>query len=202
VNYLNKLFSTENPSETIAYWQMIKEKTNTIYFPNTVDPGEEIANLPEFLSSIKFYVNLERFDFDPSSMEADEQIGGIEFHLMESDEKKDNLHIIDGRFYIFFRLKEMLCYKFRSDFLGYLLKWFGSGTKGKPVCISDVKNIGVRVKHMNIVEQAQGYIYREEGLKALETDIETSKRYFLQALDKFTAGLVFLVLIPIFYSFF
>jgi len=78
---------------------------------------------------------------------------------------------------------------FRIGFYAYILKWFERSDSVTPVASTDLKRIGQNIKHMNIVEHAQGYIFRERGWCFLESDITSAFKYLKMALDKFSMAL-------------
>lgn len=47
-------------------------------------------------------------------------------------------------------------------------QWMERGDS--PIDISDLQEIGQRVKHMNIISYAQGYLFKHQGSKIFATD--------------------------------
>ena len=55
----------------------------------------------------------------------------------------------------------------------------------QPVDLMDLEEIGVRIKHLNVVSHAQGYLYLRKGLAVRAHDSKAAIRFFQQAIVKF-----------------
>eukprot|EP01126_Amoeba_proteus_P011650 TRINITY_DN1473_c0_g2_i6.p1 TRINITY_DN1473_c0_g2~~TRINITY_DN1473_c0_g2_i6.p1 ORF type:complete len:275 (-),score=74.91 TRINITY_DN1473_c0_g2_i6:37-789(-) len=77
--------------------------------------------------------------------------------------------------------------------MSYYLRWFNAHPMVKENAIlfqsEDVTNIGQRVKHMKIMDYAQGFIYKERGHFYERTEYEDAKKYFKKAETKFLKAL-------------
>jgi len=86
----------------------------------------------------------------------------------------------------------MLGLKFRSKFSRYL-RWLNThkqlNEKATIFQAEDVIRIGERVKHINIIDNAQGYIYKERGHFYERTESIDAKKYFRKAYSKFQRAL-------------
>eukprot|EP00028_Trichosphaerium_sp_Am-I-7-wt_P002255 CAMPEP_0168516550 /NCGR_PEP_ID=MMETSP0405-20121227/5473_1 /TAXON_ID=498012 /ORGANISM="Trichosphaerium sp, Strain Am-I-7 wt" /LENGTH=511 /DNA_ID=CAMNT_0008536291 /DNA_START=723 /DNA_END=2258 /DNA_ORIENTATION=+ len=101
---------------------------------------------------------------------------------------------VDGRYLILVRLQQMLGLQFRRQFMNYMQKWFNKNRQlnevsDEPFQTENVKGIGQRVKHINIIDYAQGYIYKQRGQSYFREDNEASSKYFKKALQKFERAL-------------
>jgi len=76
----------------------------------------------------------------------------------------------------------------------YILKWFNANTRLNEVVVSpfqteDLQTIGQRVKHINIIDYAQGYIDKERGRYYFRKESEVSKKSFKRSLERFQKAL-------------
>jgi hypothetical protein len=55
----------------------------------------------------------------------------------------------------------------------------------QPVDLMDLEEIGVRVKHINLVSHAQGYLFLRKGIAVRVNDSRAAIRFFQQAIVKF-----------------
>lgn len=125
------------------YWNTTIKEQLTGQFSKGLDPYEEVTE--DLKQKITDYTS-------PTSK--------------KNKEKSVVLKYCDGRFLVLARVQTGLGIKFRSK-LSYFLRWFNTHKMVKESAIifqsEDVTSIGQRVKHMKIMDYAQGFIYKERG---------------------------------------
>lgn len=98
---------------------------------------------------------------------------------------------MDGKYLLFHRIKTMTGLKFSSQVLKELREnpncWAPRGEK--PFDESDLEEVGLRVKHMNIINHAQGYIFKTKADEKFSRDPLASTRLFKMAIQKFEEAL-------------
>ena len=91
---------------------------------------------------------------------------------------------IDLRYVIILRLQKMFGLKFSSD----AMKNFAISTKfdsPTPINRTDLDQIGERIKHMNIISHAEGYLLMLSGIQSRSTNKESSISSLQMAIEKF-----------------
>ena len=176
-NYLNLVFG--NGTYSLRYWNEFVKPAVCEYFHHALESTE-----------------YEVFLFNRTNRKLDIKQMLTDFTITTQYQNKrsstDIIKTCDGRFLVFIRLAKMLGLSFRSKSSRYL-KWFNNHKALKEKAIifqsEDVTNIGQRVKHINIVDYAQGYIYKDRGHYYERTESEDAKKYFKKAYAKFQLAL-------------
>eukprot|EP00727_Mastigamoeba_balamuthi_P008686 m51a1_g444 hypothetical protein (1769) ;mRNA; r:86393-107549 len=95
-----------------------------------------------------------------------------------------------GKVMLFKRLQKMTGVRFHHEAHTQLEKqperWFTA----QPLGTGDIKRIGERVKHLNVISQALGYLYMSRANRLAEAEeFKSAKRFYEMALELFTEAL-------------
>jgi len=89
----------------------------------------------------------------------------------------------DGKFFLVKRIFKMLGVKIRKK---SLQRWATRGVTSDPMVEADLKELSEKIKHMNIIDHAQGYLFRMQSFSA---DINESTVYLERAIKRFNSAL-------------
>lgn len=167
-DYLNLVFG--NGPDSVKYWNTTIKDQLMNQFSKGLDRYEYVnEDLKEKLC--EFVV--------PTSKSQEEQYDAV-------------LKYCDGRFLVLARVLSMLGIQIRPQ-LSYFLRWLNGHKMIKEMALvfqpEDISNIGQRVKHINIIDYAQGFIYKERGHYYERTESEDAKKFFQKAAEKFSSAL-------------
>eukprot|EP01087_Luapelamoeba_hula_P012489 TRINITY_DN3487_c0_g1_i6.p1 TRINITY_DN3487_c0_g1~~TRINITY_DN3487_c0_g1_i6.p1 ORF type:complete len:703 (-),score=108.99 TRINITY_DN3487_c0_g1_i6:22-2130(-) len=98
---------------------------------------------------------------------------------------------MDGKLLLFNRIQKICGLKFsqriNEEFSTHINFWVSRGEQ--PLDDTDLDELGVRVKHMNIITYAQAYSLHLKGNMAWGTNPLTAQRFYKMAMEKFAEAL-------------
>eukprot|EP01105_Mastigella_eilhardi_P015608 TRINITY_DN3574_c0_g1_i1.p1 TRINITY_DN3574_c0_g1~~TRINITY_DN3574_c0_g1_i1.p1 ORF type:complete len:593 (-),score=166.43 TRINITY_DN3574_c0_g1_i1:44-1822(-) len=98
---------------------------------------------------------------------------------------------MDGKLLLFQRIQKMtglvFTQRLNEELAAHPNQWLARGDA--PIDVSDLEEIGQRVKHMNIISYAQGYLFKHQGSLLFGTDPLTAQRFFTMSMQKFEESL-------------
>ena len=137
----------------------------------------------EFLASSSARL-IKYFQFSPSISEVLSELSGREIFF-----KHPSLPSFNGRWLLFKLMRRMLGLRFTLSSVNKF-KGYGGWNSYQPLDILDLIEIGERVKHMNIVDAAEGMFFYHRGLQyAATAKEEFAVEMFTQSVRKFDLAL-------------
>jgi len=92
-------------------------------------------------------------------------------------------HTIDGKYLLFKRIQKMMALRFTTrlhrEFAENPNCWLQRGDY--PIDMTDLEDIGLRVKHMPLLSVAQGYLYKVQAELLYREDPVASRRFYQMA---------------------
>jgi len=142
----------------------------------------------ELTSDLRFYFYVDEKQEKIVEALAESQGQSSEIHLCNLrallSSKLDGAGVF-GRFLLFQRLKLMCGVRFSST----TESKFSSFTMGSPLTQLDIERIGCRVKHMNIIEMAQGTFLFDKATRDEALSVDERRRLLVAAIPKYENAL-------------